>query len=522
MKTFYNVVNSIIFCSKEARASIVRSFSICIMAGKTLLALSISIYGFYVLLSHNFSNPVDNDLDKTTMFMHEDRQTSSNAKNTENSYSLSAQANRLGKASNMSCWYIIQTMDEVKLILKEKYLRRRLAFTATSIATFNPIIYHLELTLQPLTGNHAAHCYFGNTKNGSRTSTTMDDDFHPITVFNLPKQGLKIVQLNTRSITNKLDQIRLMMHKKSTDILAITETWLDNSWTDNELVITGYNLFRRDRKTAQGGGIIVYTHNSLSAERRSDVESGQIEQISIEFKQFRCAPILLSCFYRPPDSTVSLFDILANIVDSIAAEIKEVHIVGDFNVDLIKKSSSESKQILHLMEYQGFQQMVKTPTRITENSSTLIDHHYCSHPEHVLSITSPVFGLSDHNPTILVRKQNANLKSTKKAHFTVTYRPLKKLNVNSRIKDLNEVPWTVLDTFDNDQDEMLSTWEAVVLDVVDRHAPLKSVRVKSMKKPSWLSNEILKAIKERDRLKKELEKGRIQRMSFNAARNKLK
>lgn len=175
----------------------------------------------------------------------------------------------------------------------------------------------------------------------------MDDDFDPITVFNLPKKGLKIVQLITRSITNKLDQIRLMMHKKSIHILAITETWLDNSWTDNELVITGYNLFRRDRKTAQGGGIIVYTHNSLSAERRGDLESEQIEQISIEFKQFRCALILLSCFYRPPDSTVSFFDSLANIVDSVTVENKEVHIVGDFNVDLIKKSTSESKQILH-------------------------------------------------------------------------------------------------------------------------------------------------------------------------------
>ena len=41
-----------------------------------------------------------------------------------------------------------------------------------------------------------------------------------------------------------------MMHKKSIDILAITENWLDNSWTDNELVTTEYNLFRRDRKTA--------------------------------------------------------------------------------------------------------------------------------------------------------------------------------------------------------------------------------------------------------------------------------
>ena len=77
-------------------------------------------------------------------------------------------------------------------------------------------------------------------------------------------------------------------------------------------------------------------------------------------------------------------------MDSITAENKEVHIVGDFNIDLIKKSTSESKQILHLMEYQGFQQMVKTPTRITEHSSTLTDHHYRSHPEHVFkyNITS--------------------------------------------------------------------------------------------------------------------------------------
>ena len=102
------------------------------------------------------------------------------------------------------------------------------------------------------------------------------------------------------------------------------------------------------------------------------------------------------------------------------------------------------------------------------------------------------------------------MKSTKKAYFTVIYRSLKNLNVNSLIKDLNEVPWTVLDTFDDDPDEMLSTWEALVLDVVDQHAPLNSVRVISMKKPSWLSNEILTAIKECDRLKKELEKGRIQ------------
>ena len=44
---------------------------------------------------------------------------------------------------------------------------------------------------------------------------------------------------------------------------------------------------------------------------------------------------------------------------------------------------------------------------------------------------------------------------------------------------------------------------------------------KNIKWQSCLSDEILTAIKERDRLKEELEKGQIQRMSFNAARNKV-
>ena len=57
----------------------------------------------------------------------------------------------------------------------------------------------------------------------------------------------------------------------------------------------------------------------------------------------------------------------------------------------------------------GFWQMQSNAERVTDNSSTLIDHHYSTHPEDVLTTSSPVFGLTDHNP-ILIREQNANLK----------------------------------------------------------------------------------------------------------------
>ena len=167
--------------------------------------------------------------------------------------------------------------------------------------------------------------------------------------------------------------------------------------------------------------------------------------------------MLISCIYCPLNTTASFFHNLSSSMDSLSAENKELHILGDFNIDLLNTTTSESKRLLCLMKNQGLHQMQNNPTRITENSSTLINHHYCTHPEHVLNISSPVLGLSDHNPTVLERKQNANLKSNKKSHFTITYRSLKKVDIKSLIKDLNEVLWSVLDTYGNDPDEMLST-----------------------------------------------------------------
>ena len=64
-------------------------------------------------------------------------------------------------------------------------------------------------------------------------------------------------------------------------------------------------------------------------------------------------------------------------------------------------------------------------------------------------------------------------------------------------------------------------WITLVFSIVEQHAPGKSLLVKSLKKPSWLSDEILNAIKERDELKKRLQRGLVRRESFNMAKNKV-
>ena len=60
------------------------------------------------------------------------------------------------------------------------------------------------------------------------------------------KAQLKCLYTNARSLSNKQDELETVMHLESYDLVAITETWWDDSHNWNT-TINGYWLFRRDR-----------------------------------------------------------------------------------------------------------------------------------------------------------------------------------------------------------------------------------------------------------------------------------
>ena len=65
---------------------------------------------------------------------------------------------------------------------------------------------------------------------------------------------------------------------------------------------------------------------------------------------------------------------------------------------------------------------------------------------------------------------------------------------------LNQVPWEVVENFD-DENEMLSVWNMMFLEIVNKHAPLKQHRLKNTHQPGWLTPEIIDTMKKRDRCK---------------------
>ena len=70
-------------------------------------------------------------------------------------------------------------------------------------------------------------------------------------------QSLSIPYFNARSILPKLDQLRALCAVDSPDIVCVVETWLDRDISDNELVVEGYRVVRKDRNR-HGGGVLMY------------------------------------------------------------------------------------------------------------------------------------------------------------------------------------------------------------------------------------------------------------------------
>ena len=68
---------------------------------------------------------------------------------------------------------------------------------------------------------------------------------------------MKIAHFPIRSLLKKVDEIKILIHQNSFDILAISETWLSDK-IPNELVnIPGFNVYRNDRPS-DGGGVLIY------------------------------------------------------------------------------------------------------------------------------------------------------------------------------------------------------------------------------------------------------------------------
>ncbi len=85
-------------------------------------------------------------------------------------------------------------------------------------------------------------------------------------------------------------------------VICVSETWLDNSVTNTEIQIEGFNVIRKDRNR-HGGGVATYIRSDLAFSERNDLQSINLESVWVEILLPKTKPILVGTCYRPPKDT---------------------------------------------------------------------------------------------------------------------------------------------------------------------------------------------------------------------------
>ena len=126
------------------------------------------------------------------------------------------------------------------------------------------------------------------------------------------------------------------------DTLFSAETKIDSTVSLHLVSHPGFRTIRKDRKKGgRAGGLLAYVRNDLSAYRRLEPESSNIESICLDVKDSNHSRFIVCACYRSP-TKCKKSDFLASL--STAAENmyntrKELLLLGDFNMDRWKPLS---------------------------------------------------------------------------------------------------------------------------------------------------------------------------------------
>lgn len=194
--------------------------------------------------------------------------------------------------------------------------------------------------------------------------------------------------------------------------------------------------------------------------------------------------------YRKPSSKAEYLAKIDFMFQNIAAIYNEVIIVGDFNLD-ISKTNFKNK-INNLSKNSNLTQLINTPTRVTQNTKSILDLAFVSHPDMINNHGVHNLGLSDHSLIYLVRKSkkiNLPPKCSKSRSF-------KHFNDAKFIDSLTKQNWNEVTNYSNVNDAW-STWSTMFIDMCNKHAPFKENKIKAYL-PEWVTSDFLQLSKDKE------------------------
>lgn len=171
---------------------------------------------------------------------------------------------------------------------------------------------------------------------------------------------------------NNFSELKHVVLNRKPDIVFLNETHVTNSCDISDIKIKNYNFLNCPSYSKHTGGVCVFINKKYKYDNVIVINEQLFWLLSFEICTSNVNTIFAGIYLSSKNEHKQL---TINFVEkwlNETASSKEFILCGDFNIDMLSQSSY-CRRLQNICDENGVNLLVKSPTRITQESATLID-----------------------------------------------------------------------------------------------------------------------------------------------------
>ena len=334
------------------------------------------------------------------------------------------------------------------------------------------------------------------------------------------------MHINVRSLPANFHKLQSLLAnmKLKPYIVSINKTWLNNNQKGEFNNLSNYVFISNNKIYIRGGGVAFHVDETLSFSVRDDISIMKekiCEALFINLHFHKHETITIGTVYRSPLNNRILHLHFANSLTSLLKIIKNsknhIIIMDDLSYNLLEFSNPHVNDFIQIMYEHKLYPTINTPTRITTNSATLIDHIWTDISRCKISYGILVDCIADHLPIL----QSIQLKSPPVKNTTTAKRHISSSSISKFVKKLETYNFSnifVLSDVDSAYEKFIQQFCTIFAEyffITSEISKKKHVR-------PWYDSKLKDTHKAKQRLYKKLMRNpsKTNNQNYNKIRNK--
>ena len=340
--------------------------------------------------------------------------------------------------------------------------------------------------------------------------------------------ALSFACLNVCSLKNKGTGIYDFLFESSTDIFAITESWLSTEEEENlscyaTMLPEGYKIRHIPRSTGiRGAGVAVIYKDNLKLKIKKSSNSPDSNISTFEFMDCSISSISnrtiqFIVVYRPSPSksnklkTKDFWDEWSMFLSSLSWNHRDCIITGDINFHLEDKKKRHTARFLKTLDEFGLVQLVSEPTHAAGHLLDVLITTKEGHSIIMSSVTVYDANISNnHGHTALNRhymiKWYSTLSKPAAPRKTVTYRDFKDFDADAFSSELRDLKLLEKCSGDMSTNDIMNRVNTEVGNLLGAHAPMKSRSIIHRPESPWYDDQLREQKRQKRRCERKFSK----------------